>query len=231
MIEYTFREFMCTPIDKWSDASGADAMIGRDVDRFPGGSHTRFTTTCRACHSRMDPLRGAFAYFTFSDSFAKHSLVVPRLPAGILNEDTQTGMAAGLKPTDPALTQLPSLGNVAFVADKMNHNETVFPGGRVIVDNSFQNAAVDTWAQNYFGWRGPVAGNGAKEFGSMIANSKQFSRCMAKRVFASVCKRDTQSFDESMIGTVADEFESNGYKLDYLFKRLVVTPNCMGEAK
>jgi hypothetical protein len=231
MVEYAFREFLCTPIDKWSDSNGSDAPIGRDVDRFPGGSHTKFTTTCRNCHSRMDPLRSAFAYFTFSNGFAKHSLVVNRLPAGILNEDTQMGMAAGLKPTDPANTQLPNLGNVSFVADKMNHNEQVFPGGRVIVDNSFINAATEPWAMNYFGWRGPVQGNGAKDFGSMVANSKQFSRCLAKRVFASVCKRETQSFDEALMQTVANEFETNGYKLDYLFKRLVITPNCLGEDK
>ncbi len=231
MIEYSFREFLCTPIDKWANSNGSDAPVGRDVDRFPGGSHTKFTTSCRACHSSMDPLRSAFSYFTFSNGFQKHSLVVSRLPAGIVNEDTQMGMAAGLKNSDPANTQLPSLGNVAFVADKMNHNETVFPGGRVIVDNSFKNAAVEGWAANYFGWRGPTAGNGAKDFGSMIANSQQFSRCMAKRVFASVCKRESQSFDESLINSVATEFENKGYKLDYLFKRLVVTPNCLGEAK
>jgi hypothetical protein len=230
-IEYTFREFLCTPIDKWSDSNGSDAWIGRDVERFPTGSHAKFTTSCRACHSRMDPLRGAFAYTTFSNGFVKHSLVVNRLAAGILNEDTQMGISVGLKNTDPATTQLPNLGNVSFVVSKVNHNEHIYPNGRVITDNSFQNAAVDTWAQNYFGWRGPVAGKGMNEFGTMVGNAEQFSRCMAKRVFASVCKRETQSFDEALIKTVAGEFEQNGYKLDYLFKRLVITPNCLGEEK
>lgn len=232
LVEYAFREFLCTPIDKWSDSLGPDNFIGRDIDRFPGGSHTKFTNNCRSCHTRMDPLRGAFAYFTFSNNFAKHSFLVPRLPAGINNEDMQIGMATGLKANDPARTELPALGNVSFVADKMNHNEHVFPGGRVITDNSFQNAAaVDAWGKAYFGWRGPVSGHGVKEFGSMLANSQQFSRCLAKRAFASVCKREVQSFDETLIRTVATEFESNGYKLDYLFKRLVVTPNCLGEEK
>ncbi len=232
LVEYAFREFMCTPIDKWSDANGSDAFIGRDIDRFPGGSHTKFTTTCRACHSRMDPLRGAFANFTFSNNFTKNSLVVNRVAPGVTADEAKLmGMFVGLKPTDPAMTQLPNLGDVAFVADKMNHNENVFPGGRVITDNSFQNAAVDPWAQAYFGWRGPVSGRGVQQFGTMIANSEQFSRCLAKRVFASVCKREPQSFDEALIKTAATEFETNKYKLDYLFKRIVITPNCLGMEK
>ena len=66
LVEYSFREFTCMPIDKWADASGPDTYIGRDVDRFPGGVHQKFTTTCRACHSGMDSLRGAFARYTFS---------------------------------------------------------------------------------------------------------------------------------------------------------------------
>lgn len=231
MVEYSFREFLCTPIDKWAESTGSDNFIGRDIDRFPGGSHTKFTTTCRSCHSRMDPLRGAFAYFTFSNDFAKHSFLVDRLAAGITNENTQLGMSAGLKTSDPALKTLPSLGNVAYVADKMNHNENVFPDGRVILDNTFQNSAVDPWGQGYFGWRGPISGRGAKEFGTMLANSQQFSKCMAKRAFASVCKREPQSFDDSVIQSAATEFEANGYKLDFLFKRLVITPNCLGEDK
>lgn len=232
LVEYTFREFLCTPIDRWSNSSGSDAMIGRDVDRFPGGSHTKFTSNCRSCHSQMDPLRGAFAYFTFSNGFAKHSFMVPRLPANANNEDTSMGMLAGLKNNDPALTNLPNLGNVSFVATKMNHNEQVFPNGRVITDNSFQNATIDTWGMGYFGWRGPTAGRGVKEFGRMVSESAQYSKCLAQRVFASVCKREPQSFDQSLITTAAKEFETDGqYKLDYLFKKIVTTTNCLGELR
>jgi hypothetical protein len=235
LVEYAFRQFLCVPIDKWADSNGSDAPVGRDIDRFPAGSHSKFTTSCRSCHSKMDPLRGAFAYVTFSNNFAKHSMIVNALPLNTLpanfNEDNNMGMATGLRAGDSAATTLPSLGNVNFVTKKMNHNDHVFPGGRVITDNSFANAATDTWGQNYFGWRGKTSGKGMKEFGTMIANSEQFSRCMAKRVFTSVCKREPQSFDDSLIKTAAQEFETNDYRLDYLFKRIVITPNCLGEDK
>jgi len=235
LVEFTFKEFLCTPIEKWSDTTGSDAFIGRDIDRFPAGSHTKFTNNCRSCHTRMDPLRGAFAYFTFGNNMIKHSFVVDRIAAD-QREDAQGNenkMATGLQPGDPALTQLPSLGSVAFVTKKMNHNQNVFPGGRVITDNSFENSALDPWGQAYFGWRGPTKGKGVKEFGAMVANSEQFSRCMARRVFASVCKREPQSFDDKVIKESAKEFAdaNNGYKLDYLFKKIVTTPNCLGELK
>lgn len=234
LVEYSFREFLCTPIDKWADSNGSDGPIGRDIDRFPGGSHSKFTTSCRACHSRMDPLRSAFAYMTFSNSFAKHSMIVNRLAADSNGEDMNMGMAMGLTAADPFwLTDegKKDAQNVAFVAKKMNHNFHVFPGGRVIKSDAFSNAAIDTWGQSYFGWRGKTTGRGIKEFGTMIGNAEQFSRCLAKRVFTSVCKREPQSFDDALIKKSAEEFESNGYKLDYLFKRIVVTPNCIGEEK
>lgn len=228
LIEYTFREFMCAPIEKWANASGSDGPIGRDIDRFPGGSHTKFTQTCRSCHSRMDPLRGAFAYFTFSNNFVKHSLVVPSLPFNDQNEDTSAGMRTGLRQGDAALTSGMNLGNVNYVTVKLNHNDHVYPGGRVITDDSFENAATDEWSQKFFGWRGPMSGKGVRQLGAMVAESKNFSNCMARRVFASVCKREVQNFDENLISQAATEFEANNYNLKFLFKRLVIAPECIG---
>ncbi len=230
-IEFAFQEFLCTPMTEWANNNGSDAFIGRDIDRFPGGSHAKFTQNCRSCHTQMDPMRGAYAYFTFSNSMVKNTFVVDRLAFGDPKEDELPGAIAGLRANDPARTTAGlDLKNINYVVAKMNHNDNVFPGGRLIVDNSFHNpAAVDEWGKKYFGWRGATTGSGVKAFGSMIANSEQFSRCMAQRIFASVCKRPVQEFDSTLIRTVAGEFETNGYKLDYLFKRLVGTPECLGE--
>jgi hypothetical protein len=235
LVEFAFRQFMCTPIEKWADAADSDAFIGRDVDRFPAGSHTKFTTNCKSCHSRMDPMRGAFAYFTFSNNFIKHSGLVAPI-AATAREDVAANlmkMATGLRAGDPALTTLPNLGDVKFVAAKMNHNESVFPTGRVITDNSFENSATDPWAKSYFEWNpATLKGKGVRDFGRMIAESGQFPRCMARRVFSTVCKREPQSFDEDMIRQVAKEFQGAGqYKMEWLFRKIVITPNCIGEEK
>ncbi len=235
LVEFAFRQFMCTPIEKWADAADSDAYIGRDVDRFPAGSHTKFTNNCRACHSRMDPMRGAFAYFTFSNGFVKHSRLVDRIAANQREDDNANlmRMSTGLRANDPARTTLPSLGSVDFVATKMNHNESSFPTGRVIIDNSFINTATDRWSMSYFEWDPALMkGNGVRDFGRMISRSGQFPRCMAQRVFETICKRQPQSFDQAMLRQVAKEFQTpGGYKLDYLFQKIAITPNCLGEVK
>lgn len=61
LVEYSFRQFMCAPITDFADGTMPDDRVGRDVDRMPGGSANKYLTTCKNCHTVMDPLRGAFA--------------------------------------------------------------------------------------------------------------------------------------------------------------------------
>src|SRR5205085_1121378 len=77
LVEFSFREFLCTPLEKVADSTGLDNVVARDIDRFPGGSHTKFTTTCRACHTIMDGFRPAFGYFTFNNDYVMHSFTSP----------------------------------------------------------------------------------------------------------------------------------------------------------
>jgi hypothetical protein len=229
MVEYSFREFMCIPIEKWAFAQSSDSWIGRDIDRAPGGSHTKYTQSCRACHSRMDPLRGAFAYYTFSNSFIKNTFIVPHLTNFNSNEDMSTAAVIGLRAGDPGTANLPAGNSINYVVKKMNHNDHVYPGGYVVTDNSFNNAALDTEAIKYFGWRSSMSGKGAHDFGLMIAQSEGFSRCMTKRVFKTLCKRDPVDVEAAIIKSTATEFENQGYKLKYLFKKIAGFPQCLGQ--
>ncbi len=228
IVEYSFRQFECIPIEKWAYAQDSDSWIGRDIDRAPGGSHTKFVQSCRACHARMDPLRGAFAYYTFSNNFTKNTLVVPHVTTFNTNEDMNLGAITGLRNGDPGATTLPANNYVNYVVKKMNHNDHVYPGGYVMTDNSFNNAATDTEGAKYFGWRSSLAGKGAHDFGLMIAQSEGFSRCMTKRVFKTLCKRDPVASEDTLIRSTATEFEAQGYKLKYLFKKIVGLPQCLG---
>jgi hypothetical protein len=159
----------------------------------------------------MDPLRGAFARFTFSNNFVKNALLVPAL-ARDDDEDNDIGMK-----TEPA-----------YVATKYNHNETVFPSGHVTQDDSFENFVNRGANASYFGWKGPMTGRGVTDFGRMIANADAFPRCMAQRVYRQVCKREPASFDMPMLNNVAMQFQQQGYKLRYLFEKIVTTPECLG---
>ena len=64
-VEYSFREFMCTPMANMADASMPDDHVGRDVDRAPGGNVATYQTTCKACHAVMDGFRPAYAHYDF----------------------------------------------------------------------------------------------------------------------------------------------------------------------
>jgi len=229
MIEYTFREFLCIPIEKWAYNQGSDNYIGRDIERLPGGSATKFVQNCRACHARLDPLRGAFAYYTFSNNYTKNTLVSSHTSDFNANEDMSDSVITGLRAGDPGASVIPASGNyVNYVVKKMNHNDQAFNGGYVMYDNSFNNAATDTEGAKYFGWRSSLTGKGARDFGMMIAQSEGFSRCMTKRVFKKLCNRDAQASEDALIQSTATEFETQGYKLKYLFKKIAGFPQCLG---
>jgi len=208
LVEYSFREFLCIPIDQWADSSAPEKYIGRDVDRFPGGDHLKFTTTCRACHTVMDGLRGAFARVTFSSNYVKNALVIP-----VGADDDMVGFMQQEPPG---------------IAYKLNQNNDVFPDGYEVLDDSFENFAIQGTNASYFGWSNQIKGNGINDFGRMIANSGAFAECMTRRVYRSVCKREPASFDEEMIRTTASDFRQNGYQLRSLFEKVLITPECIG---
>lgn len=229
LVEYAFREFMCIPIEKWAYSQGSDDRIGRDIDRIPGGSATKFVQNCRTCHTRLDPLRGAFAYYTFSNNYTKNTLVSPHTSDFTTDEDTSDLVITGLRAGDGGAKSLPASGNyVNYVVKKMNHNDYVFNGGFVTSDNSFINSVTDAEGDKYFGWRSSMNGKGVHDFGVMMSQSEGFSRCMTKRVFKTLCKRESQASEEALIQSTATEFETQGYKLKYLFKKIAGFPQCLG---
>lgn len=208
-VEYAFREFMCVGISEWSDVGASDAYVGRDIDRFPAGEHNLYLTNCKGCHSMLDGFRGAFARWDITSGIA-NSLV------------TATGRA-------------PSLLTIGYdsngVVNKLNKNAHVFPGGYTTVDESFVNNAVRPANAALFGWRGNyLKGKGVKDFGTMIANSRRFSQCIAKRIYASVCRKNfDESTNKALLVKWGDEFEASGYKLKKLFESIAVKPECLGK--
>ncbi|MGZ6418931.1 MAG: DUF1585 domain-containing protein, partial [Pseudobdellovibrio sp.] len=212
LVEYSFKIFLCSPIDTVADASGPDNVIGPDIDRFPGGSHTKFTTTCRACHTILDGFRPAFARWTFGDGFAKHAFVVPAIGATD-DEDAAIGMQVN--------TSYPN------VSAKLNRNSDVFPDGRRTIDENWVNDAVYNSNLTTFKFN-KTSGTGTKEFGQMIAASPKFARCMADRVFRQVCKRDVANSDSATLDDAATQFISQNYSLRYLFEKIVTSDICLG---
>jgi hypothetical protein len=72
-LEYTFKIFLCTPIQTWRDPGLPDFYVRRDVDRRPGGNPATYQKECRTCHAGMDALAGAYARFNFEDNTIQYA--------------------------------------------------------------------------------------------------------------------------------------------------------------
>jgi hypothetical protein len=55
--------FLCADMEDLSDTSRPNDRIRQDVTRSPGGDSQIFLNSCSGCHSGLDPMAGAFAYF------------------------------------------------------------------------------------------------------------------------------------------------------------------------
>ena len=112
------------------------------------------------------------------------------------------------------------------VVEKMNHN-ALYGNGYVTTDNSWMNLWSEGQNSN-LGWRGPQTGSGVKEFGQLLARSRQFARCMSMKVFKLVCIRPPIEEDMTFIELMADELESNdSYNVKKLFAQTVA--HCVEE--
>lgn len=181
--------------------------------------------------------RYAFMNFMCKDFEDLHDTKVPdfrvrrdveRSPGGDARtyKNTCVGCHAGQDALGGAFAYYDWIGNnrIRFtpgnVAGKMNRNPD-FLQGHVTTDDSWMNL----WASGQnasLGWRGSVAGNGIKEFGQMLARSRQFSVCMSQKVFKLVCVRPPLEEDSEFINKMADEFEANNsYNMKSLFAKTV----------
>lgn len=204
-VEFAFREFLCLPIDQLADNGTGnpevmDNRIGRDIDRSPGGEPNKFEKNCKSCHVPMDGFRGAFAYFSWRDGYVNYGPVVNN------NEEFD--------------------GN--GVARKFGFNAGTYPGGFVTVDNNFKNYAIGKKNQAQIGWENAGDGKGVKEFADQLSRTKAFPRCMAKRVYKAVCKREPVQFEDKFIEAKAIEFSNSGYNMKRLFESIAVSRECIG---
>jgi hypothetical protein len=200
LVEYTFREFLCVPIGDWADTKVSDARIGRDIDRFPGGDHMKFQTSCKGCHTGMDGFRGAFARWDFQGDRIVHSAVGGGdQQAGIFNKLNRNGevFSHGFRTVDSS-----------FVNNARGSSNETFFG----------------WRGN-----GVDRGADVKGFGELVANSKRFSQCMVKRVYDTVCRQNLDpKANKAYLDVNGIWFEQQGYNVKKLFEYLAVQPDCLG---
>ena len=71
MFRFTLLNHMCNDMEQMHDTKLAPDWIRQDVSRSPGGDSRLFLNNCIGCHSGMDPLAGAFAYYNYDETLGR----------------------------------------------------------------------------------------------------------------------------------------------------------------
>lgn len=212
MFRFTMINHLCNDLPTVMDTTRPPDRIRQDVTRSPGGVSTLFLTNCVGCHSGMDPMAQAFAYYNFS------------YPA------SEIGATAW------------PIGQIVYTAGqtqpKYHINTTNFPQGYDTPDDSWNNRW-RTGPNQVLGWSAslPGSGSGAKSLGQELESSAAFNTCQVTRVFKTVCLRAPASAnngsaggystsDANEIATLVQTFQSSNYSLRQVFAQAATF--CMG---
>jgi hypothetical protein len=68
MFRFTLLNHLCNDLEQVKDISRPPDRIRQDVSRSPGGDSRLFLNSCIGCHSGMDPMAQAFAYYNFDEN-------------------------------------------------------------------------------------------------------------------------------------------------------------------
>jgi len=198
MFRFTMINHLCNDLPTVMDTTRPPDRIRQDVTRSPGGVSTLFLTNCIGCHSGMDPMAQAFAYYNFS--YPASEIGATAWPVG------QLVYTAGQ--TQP----------------KYHINNTYFPQGFNTPDDSWNNRW-RTGPNANLGWSASGgSGQGAQSLGVELESSAAFASCQVTRVFKTVCYRapatsslESPSGDAQQIQTMISSFQTNGYSLRQVF--------------
>jgi hypothetical protein len=68
MFRFTLMNHLCHDMEQVQDTTRPPDRIRQDVARSPGGDSRIFLNSCVGCHSGMDPMAQAFAYYNFDET-------------------------------------------------------------------------------------------------------------------------------------------------------------------
>ena len=200
MFRFTMLNHLCNDLQTVMDITRPPDRIRQDVTRSPGGVSTLFLTNCIGCHSGMDPMAQAFAYYQYQYTVA----------------------------TDPTGAAGQIVYTAGQVQPKYHINNTNFPQGFSTPDDSWNNRW-RTGPNEILGWSAslPGSGNGAQSLGLELESSAAFTSCQVTRVFKEVCLRAPNSQNDfNQVASMIASFQSHQYKLRQPFAEAAAY--CMG---
>ncbi len=210
MFRFTLMNHLCNDLEPLKDTSLPPDRIRQDLSRSPGGDSRIFANSCAGCHSGMDPLAQAFAYYNYDYNVESD----PEGNSGRLIYNSE-GMID------------PETGSRVTAKHQINANNFSF--GYIIEDDRWDNY----WREGQnrsLGWASELSGsgNGAKSMGEELANSQAFASCQVEKVFENVCLRKPQDAnDRQAVADMTATFINNNYRIKDVFASSAVY--CKGE--
>jgi hypothetical protein len=216
MFRFTMLNHLCNDMEQVKDTSYTPDRVRQDVSRSPGGDSRIFMNACVGCHTGMDPLTQAFAYYDYEYPLDGNGDPIYDAGQMVYNDVGADDIGKDGNPTGTR------------VQEKFLINANNFEYGFVTPDDSWDNYW-RTGSNSILGWDGALtgSGNGASSMGQELAHSDAFSRCQVEKVFKAVCLRaPVDATDRSQVDTMITAFRGNGYKLKQVFADSAVF--CMG---
>ena len=68
MFRFTLLNHLCVDLEQIKDNTRPTDRIRQDVSRSPGGDSRIFMNSCVGCHSGMDPMAQAYAYYDYDET-------------------------------------------------------------------------------------------------------------------------------------------------------------------
>ena len=95
---FTMVNHLCNDMEQVHDVVLTPDRIRQDVSRSPGGDSRLFLNNCIGCHTGMDPLAGAFAYYDFDETSQSIQYTPGVVQSKYFNNDTN--FETGYRTTD-----------------------------------------------------------------------------------------------------------------------------------
>lgn len=87
MFRFTLLNHLCNDMEQMHDPSLPPDRIRQDVSRSPGGDSRLFLNSCIGCHTGMDPMAQAFAYYNYDDASGTLQYTPGAVQAKYFNND------------------------------------------------------------------------------------------------------------------------------------------------
>jgi hypothetical protein len=197
---FTMMNHLCNDMEQVHDVKLSPDRIRQDVSRSPGGDSRLFLNNCIGCHTGMDPLAGAFAYYNFVEGPNETGSIqytANTVQPKYFNNDTN--FETGYRTTDDSWLNYWREGQNRFLG----------------------------WASSGPGSTG--SGNGAASMGDELANSTAFASCQVKKVFRAICLREPEDANDrfQVNQVMVPSLMNNGYNMKQTFAEAAVY--CMGQ--